>query len=141
MTEDVTDDVIYDDREQMQIDAAFANIDWDGMMCFTQLQDIRGYLVNGSCVMLSPNDGFALMNTLEHALSSMTTERNLRARIERLHADVERIGRERDDMARAAQELQARLSAYERNRGDLPTPRVPPPDYLYPSRADEDDLK
>jgi hypothetical protein len=28
----------------------------------------------------------------------------------RFHADIERLGRERDDMARAAQELQARLS-------------------------------
>jgi hypothetical protein len=107
------EEYLYDSLEQDRIDAANAGIDWDGMLCFTQLQDIRGYIVAGSCVLLSPNDGMALVNTLEHALSSMTTERNLRARIERLHADVERLGRERDDMARAAQEMQERLCARE----------------------------
>jgi uncharacterized small protein (DUF1192 family) len=38
---------------------------------------------------------------------------NLNTRIAQLEADVERIGRERDDMARAAAELQARLTACE----------------------------
>jgi hypothetical protein len=37
----------------------------------------------------------------------------LRDKNQRLHADIERLGRERDDMARAAQELQERLSRLE----------------------------
>lgn len=97
--------------EQQRIDTAFAAIDWDGMMCFTQLQQIRGCLVAGSPVLLSPNDGFALMNTLEHALSSMTTEHNLNAQIAKLHNDIERIGQERVQMIAANVELQTRLSA------------------------------
>jgi cell division septum initiation protein DivIVA len=57
----------------------------------------------------------------------------------KLRADLERIGRERDDMARANAELQARLSAYERSKDELPTPQVPPPGYAW--RSHEDDLK
>jgi hypothetical protein len=53
MTEE-REEYLYDSLEQDRIDAAAAGIDWGGMMCFTQLQDIRGYLLNGSCVMLSP---------------------------------------------------------------------------------------
>jgi hypothetical protein len=45
-----------------------------------------------------------------HSGSELTRLNN---RIAQLEADVERIGRERDDMARAAQELQERLSAME----------------------------
>lgn len=97
--------------EQMRIDTAFAAIDWDGMMCFTQLQQIRGYLIAGSPVLLSPDDGFALMNTLEHALSSMMTECNLNAQIAKLHENIERIGQERDQMIAANVDLQTRLSA------------------------------
>jgi hypothetical protein len=56
-----------------------------------------------------------------------------------LRADIERLGRERDDMARANAELQERLSAYERRKDELPTPQVPPPGYAW--RSHEDDLK
>ena len=107
------EDIIYSTRDQMQIDAENVGIDWDGMMCFTQLQDIRGYIVAGSCVLLSPNDGMALMNTLEHALGSWTREKNMQATISKLSADVERIGHERDQMVAANVDLQERLSRLE----------------------------
>lgn len=96
-----------------------AAIDWDGMMCFTRIQQIRGYLIAGSPVLLNPNDGMALMNTLEHALSSMTTERNLNARIVKLNNDIERIGHERDQMISANVDLQERLSRLTHLEDDL----------------------
>jgi hypothetical protein len=54
----------------------------------------------------------------EHA-EMMKAEQAIRDLVLKLRADVERIGRERDDMARANAELQARLSAYERHKDDL----------------------
>lgn len=49
---------------------------------------------------------------VEH-YAMMAAEQRIRDMVNQLRADVERIGRERDDMARANAELQARLSRLE----------------------------
>lgn len=48
-----------------------------------------------------------------------TKEKNLRVEIERLRADIEHIGRERDQMIAANVELQERLSQLSRLDDDL----------------------
>ena len=46
----------------------------------------------------------------------------------KLRANIQRIGRERDQMIAANVELQVRLSAYEGRKNSLPTPRPEPID-------------
>jgi hypothetical protein len=51
-----------------------------------------------------------------HRAAQSAVVRALMDEIHQLRADVERIGRERDDMARAAADLQARLSLCEASK-------------------------